>query len=202
MPTGPTAATNQFGNVQSIRGFAPLQNQGPSPMPQSGWIPVANASAVIIGKNSPVSVAAGVAICAVAGNAEPVSGVVLQMRASDGNIVSSIPASPTAGAYEVIITTSAEQRFVAKIDSNAYADTDLGDFYNISAADGMTAGTDRFLAPGEMYSERTLDGSSEATATRQFQVLGRVPMERNDAASSSGTLVYCKINPVNFVAGG
>lgn len=70
------------------------------------------------------------------------------------------------------------------------------------ASDGMTAGTDRFLAPGEMYSERTLSGATEASSGKQFQVLGRVPMERNDAASSSGTLVYCKINPVNFVAGG
>lgn len=200
MATGPTAATNQFGNLACIRGFAPQQRQGPSPMPKSDRIPVSASSVLALFKNSPVYVSSGAVLSCVAGNTESVSGVVVEMFDSAGNVVYTVPATPTANAYYVTITTDPNQVFVARVNGTIYAESDINKFYNVNATEGATAGTDRFLAPGEMYSERYLE--DESTSARQFISLGRYRCERNDAAGSAGTLIYCKINPVNFVVGG
>jgi hypothetical protein len=193
------SVTNNFGNVCQVRGFQPLATMTPAAIPQSEWTPISTSSVLALFQGSLVKVVAGQVLSAVAGDSGKIAGAIRQIRDSSGNQVQNVAATPASG-YECIYTTDPNQVFVGHMSSAAYADTDIGSYYNLSSTEPATVGTDRWTAPGYGYSGRTLDGATEAASGKQMIVIGRPRYERNDAGVS-GTMVFCQINPSNFSRG-
>lgn len=143
----------------------------------------------------PYKITSGTVIAGVAGNAELLAGVIVKLYDANEKEVKNLPKS-TAGFADV--TFQENQRYITTISGTEFANdgSNNGAMYNITdeAATASANGLD-----GDSYSKIQLDGSTEATSTRQIIASFKVLKDGN-LGGVTGTAVECVINPVNFQA--
>lgn len=182
------AATNQFGNLNWIRGMQSI-NHKPEDVTMT---PKSTSSTLALFPNSPIVVIAGLATSAGSTDSTNITGSVIALLDANYDRVSNL--STTAAGY-VIHTCSPTILFEASIDSTIYAETDIGKYYCFEASEGGTVGTG-LIDPGTSFSTRGL--GTESSTVGQVQVVRRVLTERN-ASGVSPTRVIVAIK--NFSRG-
>jgi len=123
-----------------------------------------------------------------------IAGTIVRLYNDDGCTVQNCLAS--VSGFNAEVTFEEKQEYVSTFDDASFADdgTDNGKFYNCTdeAATGNANGLD-----GDPYSQRTLEGASEAASAKQFAVSRKTGTPGNEGGVA-GTEVYCTINPANW----
>lgn len=142
----------------------------------------------------PYKITSGTVIAAVAGNAELIAGSIVQLYDSNEKPVTNLPKS-TAGFADV--TYRADQRYQITVESTTFADngSNNGQMYNITDEGGTASANGR---DGSSYSTIQITGAAAAD-TRQIIASFKVSKPGN-LGGVAGTLVECRINPVNHQA--
>lgn len=136
----------------------------------------------------PVLLSGGTIVPALAGNSDAVTGVILVLRDSNGKEVNALPAS-ASGTCEY--TFSPNQIYRVRLSGTQFAGiTDIGKYYNSTLETATLPSTTTL---GDSVSARKLDGATENTGSRQFQVTGIAPDVFNNAAGATNIDLFVRI---------